>query len=41
MREKYESDVYLYIDDQDLKNFIKNNNKLEITVTYQNITKNL
>jgi hypothetical protein len=40
MREKYESNVYAYIDDDNLKKFIKNNNKLDLTITYQNITKN-
>ena len=36
MREKYESNVYTYIDDSELQNFIKSRDKIEVTITYQN-----
>lgn len=39
MREKYESNVYLYIEDSDLKQYLKKRTKITIEVNYQNITR--
>lgn len=38
MREKYESNVYTYIDDSELQNIIKTRDNIEVTITYQNKT---
>lgn len=40
IREKYESNVYLYIEDSKLKKFLKEHNKIELEVSYNNLTKN-